>query len=77
MAIKLQLSTVHIMSGEAYDDFINDLCQLIPDCWDNDVSVESIILDFVRQVTQAASPWRAHHKSWCNGVECEHAEKDE
>lgn len=67
MAIKLNLDTTHIMSGEAYDDFIEDLCSGIPACWDDDVAVEAIIVAYVRQIEPSARAQGTHHKQWCMG----------
>lgn len=67
MAIKLALDTNHIMSGEAYDSFIDTLCENIPQCWDTDEAVESIIIAYIKRIEPSARGYGMHHTQWCNG----------
>ena len=64
MAIQRNLDPDHILSGESYDRFIEDLCTNIPQCWDNDAAVESIIVDYLRQL-ENNSFTRVMHKTGC------------
>jgi len=58
-----------VITNDAYDAFIETLCEHIPPCWDNDMAVEAIIEEFVAQIVPAAIAAGQTHKQWCNG-EC-------
>jgi hypothetical protein len=65
MAIKLTALDDLPVTHEGYDQFIEQLCENIPQCWDNDVAVESIIIDYLRSIEPAGRCTGAQHKQWC------------
>lgn len=44
------------VEAESYHQFINDLCENIPEEWDDDVAAEAIILNYVRHLESLVRP---------------------
>ncbi len=44
------------VEAESYHQFINELCQNIPEEWDNDVAAEAIVLHYVRHLESLVPP---------------------
>lgn len=44
------------IEAESYHQFISDLCENIPEEWDDDVAAEAIILNYVRHLESLVPP---------------------
>lgn len=44
------------VNAESYHDFINELCENIPEEWDDDIAAEAIILNYVRHLESLVAP---------------------
>lgn len=44
------------IEAEFYHRFISDLCENIPEEWDDDIAAEAIILNYVRHLESLVAP---------------------